>query len=1141
MTSSTGRHGSSRGDVDLLVFLMFNRSMAKKTGEPGAPVCGQLVAPSPPECGLDVFVSHVESCVQECIELKAHLKPLEATYKLRIRCQCSVGAGNSEEARVSDDLARSPLVIGLTSAQSFDSMRRDYDKKRSDATFIEVNVLPCERDEKYAEWRRLPKSGRAVSESPERDAAWTDVVGDLRGVIESILSKTGKRTAVEVPSACPFTGLAAFGEDRANFFFGRENEVAAARLLLGETEGGHGRWLQVDGESGVGKSSLVRAGLVPAIRAHGIKGGPARLRVAVIRPGQDLVLSLARDVHQWLKDVPAMDTSSATMVNDFRTNVLAFSDILSLHAGDSGFLLVIDQFEEALVPRGRDQAMLSQFDALLTNALGNTDTCLYLITTLRSDFVDLLLTLPKLNQLRAPSAACYSLLPMDVEGLRAAIERPAEIAGRPWAADLVSRILTDASKSKVGLPLVAHILQVLWTGGSRTHEAYTSLGGVEGALVTCADATLARLNEEGKEQARKLLLRLVKVGRETRHMRQEALRDDMIELSNWSVFNQLSRQAEASKPVGSPPAPLALIVSSKRDEKVYVDLVHESLLQQWTTLRVWIREGRQWMQRRDELEDTARIWEAMGRNDNGLPEDPELSYFRKAEGHGKLAQEFLAKAEERNRWLKRSRQAHVAILVLTLTVFVAVLGKSVLATHQRRVADQRLKGAVDVAVDLVTEINGELAAVEGATEARKTLGEKTTALVGKLLPVGGDGEAVLSGLIKRYRGEGLKARKHSKWEETRRRYEAVLPVAQLLKDRDSSNVTYQSNFALIYDDLGDVDRAGGDLSAARVSYEKGFNLRSGLLRSNPQSHELQHSICISYNKLGVLAKAEGETSLAYDFLALSAKGQESLMDSTPHDATVRRELSRAYEKLSEVEEARGNLTTARELLEKGLALRESLRREYQPDNQVRLDLTRELARGYFLLGTVSGAVGDTKAASDLYEKGLSLRTALAQKNPLDDRVRCELFDDVAEVARAEGDSDKARTFFEMSLEVRRTLSKQDPTDVSLTRDVANGNETLGDVAAGGQDFSTASIYFDNDLALRETLARADPRNIDLQIDLIQCHRKLAELANTMNDVAALRIHRNEGLTMIANLEDNARGARDARIAQNRKILIGFRD
>ena len=480
--------------------------------------------------------------------------------------------------------------------------------------------------------------------------------------LAGLIGTATTRLAVS-PEACPFLGLEPFKkEEHTRFYFGRDREIREALARLGQVEdkdkgGTYRRWLAVEGASGVGKSSFVRAGLVPAIRGGWVKGAPSRWRVAVMRPGKRPVHQLARALvraFDW-QNVPGKLTE---VEKALRSEPTGLRDIVSSKVEEAeGFLLVLDQLEEAftLTEGGGDETR--QLDTLLEQAL-TSELPFHLLTTLRNDFQGRMGELPHLEEaLNAGWTARYLLIQMKPEPLREAILGPAQLAGLTWEGGLPERILQDAQVSSGRLPLVSHVLCELWKRRSAqtlTHATYEELGGVGGALTHSADALLDTFTPEEKAHVRRLLLALVKVGRGARDIRRALTLEEAREVAGGGqtgheIINRLSG-GPAPHLAAEPPAPPRLLTVGKER----VDLVHEALLEQWRTLKNWLEESRNALERQDDLEAAARLWKATG----ALPNEAQLQYLKAVEPVSASARELLEQA--RNAGLARDLLARLS-------------------------------------------------------------------------------------------------------------------------------------------------------------------------------------------------------------------------------------------------------------------------------------------------------------------------------------------------------------------------------------------------------------------------------------------------------------------------------------------------
>ncbi|WP_437907892.1 SIR2 family protein [Sorangium sp. So ce327] len=634
---------------------------------------------------------------------------------------------------------------------------------------------------------------------------------------------------------CPFPGLRFFDQDHARFFLGRDYEISEATQKLGDTLDGYRRWLQIEGPTGAGKSSLARAGLVPAIVEKGwIANAPGTWRVAVCRPGQDPVSSLAHAVYNALRDHLPLDVWSLDrLVNDFRGSGTALSNFVreNLPKGQ-GILLVVDQLEEAFTiapPEPR-----AQFDSLLAMAIQDTDGALYLVTTIRSDFMGRFRDLPGMESILNASAARYHLKTMQRPGLRVAIEKPARLSGLEWESGLVERILDDASKTEGNLPLVAHVLQAVWAkrrGKLLLHATYDELGGLAGALTSSADAVLDGLGKEGRERARKILLRLVKSERGAEDTRQTVTRKNVLIAAGGDelaerVLARLSGGRVSSQPEEAE-VPVRLVVVSGTDApeaEDAVDLVHEALIRRWETLKKWIEEHRKALESRDDLEAAANRWISAGSPPDGLPSGGQLAYFKGAVDADARAQDFLKSAvaqERRRRLMDRSMLtgAIVGAAVATIAAAFAMKQRNE-SIAQRTLAEQRLSDTVETVENWADMLVAGLRPYPANDAMVERILKNTSDLNGALRSESAGDPAAwrFRAILHMFRGNRAYARQD--YELARMEFAAGLNTVLQIRE---SNRTRSDNdsIASAYVRLGNATERLGDFGSAASHYERG--------------------------------------------------------------------------------------------------------------------------------------------------------------------------------------------------------------------------------------------------------------------------------------------------------------------------------
>ncbi len=523
-----------------------------------------------------------------------------------------------------------------------------------------------------------PRLAMLVALDATRPQAWNTAV-------ERLCAAVNRPLPPATPPPCPYPGMLPFRERDAARFFGRDAEVAemVERLRL------H-RFLAVIGPSGTGKSSLVVAGLIPALRSSGLFGS-GDWRIVTIRPGaaplDTLDLAIGRNAERDL------DTARR-------------------------LLLVCDQFEETFTI-GREQA--AEFQARL-GRLAEHDRC-WVVLTVRADFYADLMGSPLWTEVRSHRV---EVAPLGDDGLRTAIVRPAEAAGVHVDPALVERMVSDAAGEPGVLPLVQESLVLSWERLARRYlplEAYQSIAtehgstGLQAAMARRADATLADLTPERQAIARRVFVRLVQFGEgraDTRRQQRigelRAAGDDPAEVDG-TVDHLVEHR---------------LLTATAAEEGVdrRIDLAHEALITGWPTLRGWVAGRRDAEQTRRRLDDKAAEWVRLGRGDGGLLDEIELAETERwvsgpdaAEVGFDPALVDLATASrasiERSRAARRRRvRAVIGSLAAGLLVVTALAVWGAVSARSARRQEQRAQEATALAEQQQAEAETQRAEAE---------------------------------------------------------------------------------------------------------------------------------------------------------------------------------------------------------------------------------------------------------------------------------------------------------------------------------------------------------------------------------------------------------------------------------------------
>ena len=392
---------------------------------------------------------------------------------------------------------------------------------------------------------------------------------------------------------CPYKGLGRYEPDDAGFFFGRERLVAElVTHLVGAGLVG------VVGPSGSGKSSLVRAGLLPAL-ADGVLPGSDRWRQVLMRPGEHPLRELAEvgDHPGAPADAGQSNASADGRTGDNPSLPGAGGDLPlpRAMARQERVLLVVDQFEEAFTIC-RDEVERARFLATLAEA-AQADNSVTVVVAVRADYYGHCAANPALASLLAANHVLVG--PMDAGELRRAIELPARRAGLQLEPGLAGAMISEVAEEPGGLPLLSCALLESWQhrhGRTLTLTAYEQAGGVRGAVARLAERAWLGLAPGEQAVARRILLRLAGPGEGEAVVRRRVPLDEVApahDERSRAVLDALVDQR---------------LLSVGQDS---VEVAHEALLREWPRLRGWLEDDVQGRALHRHLIGAAREWDAV--------------------------------------------------------------------------------------------------------------------------------------------------------------------------------------------------------------------------------------------------------------------------------------------------------------------------------------------------------------------------------------------------------------------------------------------------------------------------------------------------------------------------------------------------
>ena len=368
----------------------------------------------------------------------------------------------------------------------------------------------------------------------------------------------------------PYRGLEPFTTKDAELFFGRDVDIQALTKRVDAQP-----VVIVVGPSGVGKSSLVQAGLIPELQRH------RRWSVALVRPGQDPWPRLAAGLLRALYGQSFLVTREKSRRESDRLRTEGFGPTARfLRSEDRPLVVVVDQFEELLATGEHPDKDL--LDLLLPAPDAVSDEC-RLVLTLRADFLPALQSIPGIHA--RLNERLFLLSPLTMQQMREAMVRPAAVRGVDFEPGLVEQILSDATEG--ALPVLEFTLGKLWETQRQKNLSFASyykMGGVRGALDRFSEEKAAQLTDAAAEVLDRVLLRLVHTpgGSPGLAVRQRVYQSE-VSGAEWEVVQRLAEER------------LVILDTGPADHEPHAELAHESLITAWRRLRRLVTENAEFL------------------------------------------------------------------------------------------------------------------------------------------------------------------------------------------------------------------------------------------------------------------------------------------------------------------------------------------------------------------------------------------------------------------------------------------------------------------------------------------------------------------------------------------------------------------
>ncbi len=462
--------------------------------------------------------------------------------------------------------------------------------------------------------------------------------------LQLLSPEKAKATEEVVEGEPPYMGLCYFDTSDATLFFGRESLTRELVARVAKEP-----FLAILGASGSGKSSVARAGLIPAWRKQNTKGA-----VHVITPTAHPLESLAASLTRDSESVTATSTLMDDLTKDTRSLRLNVKKTL----GETKLLLLVDQFEETFT-LCKDPAERKAFIENLLMLADEEESPARVVITLRADFYHHCFEYEGLRlALEKHQANIGAMTP---DELRQAITAPAQSAGWDFQTGLVDLILQDVGTEPGALPLLSHALLETWKrrqGRTLTLKGYADAGGVKKAIAQTAESVYDRLTSTEQTIARGIFLRLTELGEGVQDTRR---RVQLSELGTQEAVGKVLKTLTDAR-----------LVTTEKDN---AEVAHEALIREWGTLRKWLDEDRVGLRLHRHLTESAQEWERRGKEVSELYRGARLKQLLDwVKEHGEqlspLEREYVRASQNVK---KRERMGWFAIAGMGVVLFLGIV------------------------------------------------------------------------------------------------------------------------------------------------------------------------------------------------------------------------------------------------------------------------------------------------------------------------------------------------------------------------------------------------------------------------------------------------------------------------------------
>ncbi len=684
-------------------------------------------------------------------------------------------------------------------------------------------------------------------------------------------------------SGNPFQGLKPFRFAQANVFRGRSAAIAESIEKLKSKASQGQPFLLITGMSGSGKSSLLRAGILPGLYTPQMVPAVRTFYRGIMRPAD-----VQGNPFAGLVSALSADSADNVVLEKERKDMIRLGQqepdefITRLHTAlgkrpqNSQLVLGIDQFEELYNSSSINVQKQRQFTHLIKRLVEQLNV--WVIITMRSDCYHFLGDTPEILELKKEGGQ-LDLQPPELFNIRQMISEPAHLAGLQFEQGkngeppLNEVIAQSAAKSPESLPLLEFTLSQLYeartASGTLTFSCYRALGGIEGAIASHAEHIFEKLSKPVQGCFPRVFNQLVNSTSDGRFVRR------------WASMNELGQDKNAQTLVDAFLQARLLVAERNPDEVEVVTLTHESLFRHWPRLRTYLDKNQKLIRLRNEVNEQVQRWGASGHDDAlllnaGKPLEDGKALLNSELSLDEEAREMIRlsiKRAGRNRMLQWSG---IAALVM-ITVYATLA--SISASKSQHVAEQNLAKSQDLIEFLIGDLYSQLSEL-GRLDVMQSTGQKALDYFAELDPKHATNENIVNRSKALYQ-IGSVYIELNQYAPAVEAFSQSKELLSLLVEKQADNYAYLFEYSQAVYWVGYTYWAIKEFDEAQHYFEQYLNVGKQLVKLKPNDLSAKMEVSYAYSNLGTLAASQSQASLAKKWFHASIANSEAILKQDP--------------------------------------------------------------------------------------------------------------------------------------------------------------------------------------------------------------------------------------------------------------------